>query len=166
MRARLASLAERIVPANPGGTVYGILAIGALLAAESGEHESYLDTLASAAIAAALYWVAHAYAELLGQRLAERERLCASALARALAHDWAIMRGAALPLLAIVVAWVAGASQQTAVIAALWSAIVSVVAFELLAGVRARAGARELVFDAGVGAALGLTILALKIVLH
>jgi len=102
MRARLASLAERIVPANPGGVVYGILAIGALLAAESGEHESYLDTLASAAIAAALYWVAHAYAELLGQRLAERERLCASALARALAHDWAIMRGAALPLLAIV----------------------------------------------------------------
>jgi hypothetical protein len=166
MRARLASLAERIVPANPGGVIYGILAIGALLAAESGEHESYLDTLASAAIAAALYWVAHAYAELLGQRLAERERLGASALARALAHDWAIMRGAALPLLAIVVAWVAGASQQTAVIAALWSAIASVVAFELLAGVRAQASARELVFDAGVGAAMGLTVLALKIVLH
>jgi hypothetical protein len=166
MRARLSELAERIVPANPGGVIYGVVAIGALLAAESGEHDSYLDTLASAAIAAVLYWVAHAYAELLGERLAERERLCPSALARALAHDLAIVRGAALPLAAIVVAWVAGASQQTAVIAALWSAIATVVAFELLAGVRAQASARELAFDATVGAALGLAILALKIVLH
>ncbi|HEV3047454.1 MAG TPA: hypothetical protein VGY13_08855 [Solirubrobacteraceae bacterium] len=166
MRARLEGLAERLVPENPGGVIYGIVAVGALLAAESGEHDSYLDTLASAAIAAALYWVAHAYAELLGQRLAERERLCLPALARALAHDLAIVQGAALPLAAIALAWLAGASQHTAVIAALWSAIASVVAFELMAGVRARASPRELAFDAAVGAGLGLTILALKILLH
>jgi hypothetical protein len=148
------------------GVVYGIIVVAALLAAESGRHESYLDTIASAAIAAALYWLAHAYAELLGHRLEQHERLTASALARALAHDRAILRGAALPLAVLAVCWAAGAAQQTAVTAALWTTIASLVGFELLAGVRAHASPRELALEASVGAAMGVAILALKIVLH
>ncbi len=167
MRALLARVAKRIVPEeNPTGVVYGIIVIGALLAAESGRHETYLDTIASAAIAAALYWLAHAYAEVLGQRLVQHERLTAGSLGRALAHDWAIVRGAALPLAVLVIAWAAGAAQQTAVAAALWSTIVSLVAFELIAGIRARASPRELALEGAVGAAMGVAILALKIVLH
>ncbi len=151
---------------NPSGVVYGIIVIGALLAAESGRHETYLDTIASAAIAAALYWLAHAYAEVLGRRLALHERLTAGALGRALANDWAIMRGAALPLTVLAVAWAAGAAQQTAVTAALWSTVVSLVAFELIAGIRSQASPRELALEGAVGAAMGIAILALKIVLH
>jgi hypothetical protein len=167
MRALLARVAKRIVPEeNPTGVVYGIIVIGALLAAESGRHETYLDTIASAAIAAALYWLAHAYAEVLGQRLVQHERLTAGSLGRALAHDWAIVRGAALPLAVLVIAWAAGAAQQTAVTAALWSTIVSLVAFELIAGIRAQASPRELALEGAVGAAMGVAILALKIVLH
>jgi hypothetical protein len=147
---------------SASGIVYGIIVVAALLAAESGRHESYLDTIASAAIAAALYWLAHAYAELLGHRLEQHERLTASALAQ----DRAIIRGAALPLAVLAVCWAAGAAQQTAVTAALWTTIASLVAFELLAGLRARASPRELALEAGVGAAMGIAILALKIVLH
>ena len=47
----------------------GVIVIGALLAAESGLHETYLDTFASGGIAAALYWLAHAYSDVLGRRL-------------------------------------------------------------------------------------------------
>jgi hypothetical protein len=167
MRARLARAADRIVAAeNPSGIVYGIIVIGALLAAESGRHETYLDTVASAAIAAALYWFAHAYAAVLGSRLAGHERLSARTLMRALGRDWAIMQGAALPLAALAIGWIAGAAQQTAVTAALWSAIASIVVFELLAGIRARASARELALEGCAGAAMGIAILALKIVLH
>jgi hypothetical protein len=151
---------------STSGVVYGIIVVAALLAAESGRHESYLDTVASAAIAAALYWLAHAYAELLGHRLEQRERLTVSSLGRALAHDRAILRGAALPLAVLAVCWATGAAQQTAVTAALWTTIASLVAFELLAGVRAHASPRELAVEAGVGAAMGVAILALKIVLH
>lgn len=160
-------MADWIVPAeNPAGVVYGIIVIAALLAAESGRHESYLDTLASAAIATALYWFAHAYSDVLGHRLARHERLTAGTLARALGHDWAIVRGAAVPLAALVIAWVAGAAQQTAVTAALWSAVVSLIAFELIAGARSRASPRELALEGCAGAAMGIAILALKIVLH
>jgi len=151
---------------NPSGVVYGIIVIGALLAAESGRHESYLDTIASAAIAAALYWFAHAYADVLGSRLAQHERLTARALGQALAHDWAIIRGAALPLAVLAICWAGATTQQTAVTAALWSTIVSLVAFELIAGIRARASPGELALEGAVGAAMGIAILALKIVLH
>lgn len=156
-----------LVPSeNPSGAVYGVIVIGALLAAESGRHESYLDTIGSAALATALYWLAHSYAGLLGRRLSAGERLTAATLARALAHDWALVRGAAIPLLALLVAWVAGAAQEAAVTAALWSAVVSLVTFELIAGLRARARAAELAFELGVGLAMGVAILALRIILH
>jgi hypothetical protein len=132
---------------NPAGVIYGVIVIGALLAAESGNHETYLETVGSAAIAAGLYWLAHAYTTVLGRRLQNHERLTAVALWRALVHDWALIRGAAIPLLVLLVAWATGAAQATAVTAALWSAVASLVGFELLA-------------------AMGLAVLALKIVLH
>lgn len=146
--------------------MYGIIVIGALLAAESGRHESYLDTVASALIATALYWLAHTYATALGQRLEHHERLTAGTLLRSLGHDLSLVRGALIPLLALLLTCAAGASQQTAVTVALWSVVVSLVAFELLAGLRARASASELVLEASVGATMGLAVVALKIVLH
>jgi hypothetical protein len=151
---------------NPAGVAYGVIAIGALLAAESGQHESYPDTVGSAIIAAALYWLAHAYATLIGRRLATHEGLTARTLSRALAHDWAIIRGAAIPLLALMLAWAAGAALETAITAALWSAVGSVIAFELAAGIRTRATRGELAIELAVGMAMGSAIIALKIVLH
>jgi hypothetical protein len=163
----LVRTAERVAPAeNPSGVVYGIIVIGALLAAESGRHETYLDTIASTLIAAALYWFAHSYASVLGTRLESQQRLSVGTLAHELAHDLAIMRGAALPLLALVLAWITGAALATAVTAALWSTIASLVAFELFAGIRSRASASELVLDVSVGATMGVAILILKIILH
>jgi hypothetical protein len=156
-----------VVPAeNASGVVYGIIVIGALLAAESGRHETYLDTIVSTLIAAALYWLAHAYSNALGARLEQQERLSTSTLAQALAHDWAIMCGAALPLLVLALAWAAGAPLQSAVTAALWSTIASLVVFELFAGIRSSATPRELALDVCVGGAMGVGILLLKIVLH
>jgi hypothetical protein len=158
---------KRLVPAgNAAGVVYGVITVGALMAAESGRHESYLDAIGSALVATLLYWLAHAYADLLGRRLATGERLSAAALARALAHDWAIVRGAALPLLALVIAWIAGADQEAGVTAALRTAVVTVVAFEVLAGIRAKSTPGELLLKAGVGVTMGLAILALKGILR
>jgi TM2 domain-containing membrane protein YozV len=160
-------MADRIVPdGNPSGVVYGVIVTGALLAAESGRHETYADTVGSAAIAIALYWLAHAYATVLGRRLLGLEQLTAGSLWRALVHDWALVRGAAIPVLVLLVAWVTGAAQATAVTAALWSAVASVIGFELLAGARSRPAPRELALQLGVGVVLGLGILALRVLLH
>ena len=166
-RGWLQRVAAWIAPEeNPSGVVYGIIVIGALLAAESDRHVSYLDTESSTVIAAALYWLAHAYAGVLGRRLATGEHLNAGALARELVLDRGILRGAALPLVALLVAWVTGATLRSGVTVALWCAIASLIAFELLAGIRAHASPRELAFEVGVGATMGVAILALKIVLR
>ncbi len=151
---------------NPASVIYGVLAIGALLAAESGRHESYADTLGSVLIALCLYWLAHAYADVLGHRLRTQERLNAKALWRALIGEAAILAGAVLPLLALVLTWALGVALASGVEVALWSAVASLIGFELLAGIRARARPGELLLDAGVGMTMGLAILALKIVLH
>jgi VIT1/CCC1 family predicted Fe2+/Mn2+ transporter len=143
-----------------------VIVIGALLAAESRLHETYIDTVGSALIATGLYWLAHAYAGVLGRRLDAEEQLSARALGRALAHDWALVRGASIPLLVLVLAWAAGAHQADAVTAALWSAVASLVAFELVAGLRSKASPAELALEVCVGLTMGLGILALKIVLH
>jgi hypothetical protein len=160
-------LAEWIVPErNPAGAVYGLITIGALLAAESGLRETYPETVGSAAIAVALYWFAHSYADVLGLRLSEQRRVSWRELWETFIQDWAIARGASLPLLALLVAWATGASQTTAVAAGVWTAVASLIAFELAAGIRSRAGRVELVLEVLVGATMGLAILALRALLH
>jgi hypothetical protein len=117
-------------------------------------------------IALWLYWLAHAYADVLGHRLQTHERLSPKVLWRALRDEAMILKGAAPPLLALLLAWALGAAQSTGVEAALWTAVASLVAFELLAGIRARASPGELMLEAGIGLTMGLAIIALKVVLH
>ncbi|HEX4465804.1 MAG TPA: hypothetical protein VH025_01335 [Solirubrobacteraceae bacterium] len=160
-------LADRILGSdNPSGVVYGVIVIGALLAAESSLHETYTETFASAALAAAVYWLAHSYSSVLGRRLAGEERLTPAALLRALAHDGAVVRGAAIPLLALLLCRLVGAEQRTAVDVAVWSAAASLVLFELLAALRSRLAPTEAAFEVAVGIAMAMAILGLKILLH
>ncbi len=150
---------------NPGGVVYGAILVGALFAAESGSHDNYAEAIASGVTVAAVFWLLHAYASALGQRVARQERLTARVLWRALAHEWAIMPGAAIPLLALLIAGVAGASLQTAENVAIWTSVASIIVLEVGAGINAGARGTELVLDATVGAILGGSILALKAIL-
>ncbi len=165
-RAAVRALDWALPGENPTGAVYGTITLGALLAAEDGLHDTYLETVGSVAVALVLYWLAHSYAELLGQRLATGGRLTARALGQALARDWAIVRGTSAPLLALLAAWAVSASQETAVTVALWTCAATLVAFELLAGLRARAQSGELALEVCVGAAMGMGVIALRAILH
>jgi hypothetical protein len=161
------NLLDRIVPEkDPSGVIYGLILIGALLAAESGLHETYPETVGSALVTVMLYWFAHSYAETLGVRLAEHRRLGAHELSRAFLDGWSIVRGAAVPLLALVVMWALGASQKAAVDVGVWTAVISLVAFELAAGIRSHAQRFELALEVLAGATMGLTILALRAIIH
>ena len=170
-RARKPRLGYRIVDwivpeRNPAGAVYGLITVGALLAAESGLRETYPETVGSATIAVVLYWFAHSYADVLGLRLTEQRRVSWDELWHTFVQDWAIAKGAGAPLTALLVAWAVGASQTTAVTAGVWTVVGSLIAFEVAAGVRARAKPLELVLEVTVGATMGLAILALRALLH
>jgi hypothetical protein len=143
-----------------------LITIGALLAAESGLRDTYPETVGSAMIAVVLYWFAHSYADVLGLRLLEQRRLSSAELWHTFVQDWSIAKGSSMPMLALLVAWAAGASQSTAVTAAVWTTVVCLVGFELAAGIRSGAKAQELMMEVLVGTTMGIAILALRALLH
>lgn len=151
---------------NPAGAVYGTIAVGALLAAESATRETYAETVGAVAITLVLYWLAHSYAQFTGTRLKRSKPLALSALTSSLAHELAILAGAAIPLIPLIGWWIAGGKLADAVTAAIWTSAGLIVLIELVAGIRAELSGRELLRQTGFGTLMGVLVIALKLVLH
>jgi hypothetical protein len=151
---------------NLGAAVYGAITVGALLAAESARRENYGETVGAVALAMVLYWLAHGYTEHVSIRGREESRLDAKELADAMVHELPVLVGAAVPLVTVLIAWAAGASLDTAIGAAVWTAVAAIVTIELVVGVQAKLKGGELVLQAAIGAGLGLLVLTLRLVLH
>jgi hypothetical protein len=146
--------------------IYGLMTVGALLAAESAASETYAETVIAVVITMLVYLLAHSYAEFTSERLKEREPARFSALWRIIGEQVYILIGAAIPLLALLVDWAFGVSLDTAVLTALITAAVIIVLLELAAGLRSKQSGLELVMQTLFGAVLGLLIIALRLVLH
>lgn len=146
--------------------VYGLLLIGALLAGESGQHETFTETVLATIVVTVLAWLAHAYATLLGWRLSQGRRMSVASVGAALRRDAILLRGGLVPLSALIACWLAGISEMTAVTVAIIAVVVAIIALEVIAAVVSDAGRTELVIDAAFGLLLGLSIFLLKVVLH
>jgi hypothetical protein len=151
---------------DPAGAVYGTITVGALLAAESAHQETYLETVVAVVLTLVLYVLAHSYSEFAGHRLRAGEPLELEGYRRSFVREAAALPGAVVPLIAVLISWVAGASLSTAVSAAVWTSAGMVVVLELVAGIRAGEEGRELAGQVALGALLGLLVIALKLVLH
>lgn len=151
---------------NPAGFVYGVLAIATVIAAESTRQETFGKLLAAGAITLVLYWVAHAYADHWGSRLAGSGDWTLREFIRSLGREAPILAGAALPLAVMVVGWMAGATLKTDVTILLWFSAAEIVVLELAVGLRRHASVKELVVDSLIGITLGVGILAVRVLLH
>jgi hypothetical protein len=152
--------------ANPAGAIYGTLTVGALLAAEQAGRETYAKTIGAVALTMVLYWLAHAYATSAHHRLRESSPLSAKLVAKTMVREVPILLGAAVPLVVVILFGAAGATLTTAVNAGVWSSAVVIVAIETVSAARADLSGRELVVQVVVGAALGLLVIGLKLLLH
>jgi hypothetical protein len=146
--------------------VYGMITVGALLDAESAYAETYGETVAAIAIAMLLVWLAHSYAKLTGRRFDKREPLTVSGIWDTAAHELGILTGAAIPLLAVLIAWAASARLGDAVSAGIWTAAAVLVLIELIAGLRAKLSGKGLAIQVAFGSLLGVLVIAIKIILH
>jgi hypothetical protein len=151
---------------NPGDAVYGAIAVGALLAAETPRQETYAKTIAAVVITLLLYWLAHSYADLAGERLQSGGRLTARGLLATMLRELPILIGAAIPLVTLLLCWIAGTGLSAAVFAAVWTSAGIILAIELAAGLRGHLRGRQLFSQALVGAFLGSLIILLRGVLH
>jgi hypothetical protein len=151
---------------NPGAVVYGMIAVGSILAAESTGRESYAATVGAVVIALLAYSIAHAYAEFAQDRLERKEPLSLDGLGRNLVRGLMIDVGAAIPLLVLLVCWITGAALNGAVTAAIWTSAGMIVLVELVAGLRAELSGRALILQTAIGALFGVFVIGLKLVLH
>lgn len=153
-------------PYNYGSAVYGLITVSGLLAAESAARETYLETVLGVVLALLLFWLAHAYSEFVARRAEEGERLTRAGIRWILRWELPILVGAIPPLLAVLIAWAAGAGLGTAITIALWISAATILVAEVIAGRQAKLSGRELVLQALVGAAFGVLILVIKLALH
>jgi hypothetical protein len=150
---------------NAGEAVYGVVMVGVLLAAEEARHSGYPATVEAAVIVLAIYLLTRLYTHTLGDRLSAGEPLNAALFWHSCVHELPVLEGAMIPVLVLILAWAVGASVTSGASAALWAAAACIVVLEVAAGWRSR-GRHRFVLQAGVGAVLGLALIALKLVLY
>jgi len=151
---------------NPAGVVYGTIAVGAVLATESTVRETFRETIAATVVTLVLYWLAHTYALVVGMRVQADRSLSVGGILRALAHEWAIVKGATIPVVVLFGCWAGGVSLRTAVTAGLWASAASLASFEVVAAVRSGRRSRRIYLEAIFGTALGGGLLLLHASLH
>ncbi|HUO72370.1 MAG TPA: hypothetical protein VMU39_16495 [Solirubrobacteraceae bacterium] len=154
------------MPSNLGAAIYGLITVGALLAAESTQQETYSATLVAVVITLIVYGLAHSYADFTSWRLEKSKPIALDDLRRTLRSQLPILAGAGIPLIALLAAWALGASLDSAVTVAIWAAAAAIVAIEFIAGLRAGQTGRALVTQTAVGALLGGLMVVIRLVLH
>ena len=151
---------------NVEGAVYGTVLVGVLFAAEDARRVGYAETLAAAVLTLALYWLAGFYAHELGLRLLRSEQVNLTLIWRSCVHELPLIEGGLIPVLALLVAWAAGATVTGGVTTAVWATAATIVALEVVAAWRARLRPKRLLLQTGSGVAMGFAIVALKLMLH
>jgi hypothetical protein len=141
--------------------IYGAIVTAAIIAA-SGSKLPTVALVVAVVVTLLVYWVAEEYAEVLGEQ-AEGGRLPTRAKIREmLAATWPIVTASYLPLLALVLARLAGASALAAANVGLVVAIVVLTIHGWSAGRAARLRGWQLLAATSVAGALGLVMVFLK----
>jgi VIT1/CCC1 family predicted Fe2+/Mn2+ transporter len=151
---------------NPARHVDGVILTGALLAVESTRRETLAQAAGAVAIVIVLLWLSHSYAETVAERLKVGRPLSAHHIWNTAVHELALLRGAFVPLVVLLLADLFGRDVQTAVVAALVSAVVLLFLIELVAALRAHLSWRELATQVCVGGLLGAGVLGLHLIWH
>ena len=146
--------------------IYGSIITAAIIAAASGLPTAALAV--SVLVSLLVYWIAEGYAELLGEQAADGKLPTWARIRGVLAGTWPMVSACYLPLVALLLARVAGASALAAANTGLAVAIVTLTVHGWLAGRSARLGGRRLVAATSVAALLGIAMILLKdlVLLH
>ena len=150
---------------NPAGTIYGTLTVGVLLAVESTQQKTAIRDVGAVLAALAAYWLAHAYAHDLAHRVSKDQTEDSPGVLWELRHQWTIVRGALVPLVAFVIALMVGTSTAGAVLVALIASITMLIVFEAIAAARCHLGFAGLATQFLAPVVVCILMLAIKFVL-
>jgi hypothetical protein len=153
---------ESLAPA-----IYGTILSTALIAAYSEDPGSDPWQIAVAVlVAAVVFWLAHAYADVLARGLALRERASFARARVELRREWPMVGGAILPILPLLLAPLGVLSDYGAENAAIAS---GVALLGLVGGAiawRRGEGLAGVAFNAAGSILFGIVVVALKAIVH
>lgn len=141
--------------------IYGTIITAAVLAA-AGDSVRTLALAVSILVTLLVYWLAEEYAVLLGEQLEDGRLPTWADVRTALATTWTMVSASYVPLLALILARVLGASRPDAANVALVVAIVLLMIYAWSAGRAAHLRGRQLFAITSIAAALGLLMIILK----
>jgi hypothetical protein len=141
--------------------IYGAIITAAILDTAGG-HVSTAALAVSVVVTLLVYWIAEEYAEVLGEQAAGGQLPSRASIQGALVSTWPMVTASYLPLLAVVLAHLAGASDLTAANAGLVVAIVLLTVHGWQAGRAARLQRGALLVATAIAAGLGLVMILLK----
>ncbi len=132
---------ERVQRDHFSAAVYGSILVAALVGAMFEEQASARTMTLSLAATVVVFWISHAWSEVVGERLA-RGRLFDTARIKAISlEEWPLVEAGMLPCALLALAWVGLYCRTTGVVLALVVSIVQLVAWGIFAGgARSRPG--------------------------
>jgi hypothetical protein len=141
--------------------IYGAIITAAILDTAGG-HVSTTALVISVVVTLLVYWIAEQYAEVLGEHTAGGRLPSRAYIRGSLVSSWPMVSASYMPLLAVVLAKVGGASELTAANVGLVVAIVLLTIHGWLAGRAAQLQGWKLVIVTSIAAGLGLVMILLK----
>jgi hypothetical protein len=141
--------------------IYGAIITAAILDT-AGSNMSTDALVIAVVITLVVYWLDEEYAELLGEQVEGGRLPTWSRIQEALAETWPMVSASFVPLLALVIVRLAGASELTAANAGLVAALLLLVIHGWSAARASHLRGRQLLLTTAIAVALGLMMIALK----
>jgi hypothetical protein len=165
--ARLAP--ETIEPKTREGVaaaIYGSILVTALVGGLNEGDVSAGVTAATVVVTTAVFWLAHVWSQLLADRIATGSRLYWGHIRTLAAREWPMIEAGAVPVLALVPAWIGVYRDEIGVDLALTLAVLQLVGWGIVGARRLHAAWHVALLAGLVDGALGLAIVALEIAIH
>jgi hypothetical protein len=142
------------------------MTVGAVVSAESAYPFHPWREVLSVSLVLVVYWGIHAYSTLLGRRYVEATPLSPRNIVEEARFEWAVLRGGSIPIVAMAIAALFAASSNVVSFTGIIMTIVTLMAFELAAGLRARLRGWMLAGQLCIGAGFGLSLVLIRAILH
>ena len=151
---------------NPAEAIYGTLLAGVVLATKAHKGVSGASIFWSAIGALVLYWIAHVYADVIGEQVELHRRPTRGEIGHICIENWSRLRASLIPVIFFEIVRLARGSLDASVNSALWLTVGLLAAWGATAAYRSGARGVALAIESLVCGVLGVVVVLLKIVLH